>query len=57
MSGIATQSDPVATWFAVMRAATRSGDRSLAAMARRELEKLGYRIIVSRPSALRGAVQ
>ncbi len=36
------------TWFAVLRAARESGDRGLEAMARRELEALGYHVTVRR---------
>ena len=36
------------TWFAVLRAAHEANDRDLAAMARRELDSLGYRVTVRR---------
>jgi hypothetical protein len=32
------------TWFQVLRSAHKSGDRALESLARRELEKLGYRV-------------
>jgi len=38
------------TWFSVFRAAAKSGDRDLQAIARRELEALGYRVAVRRPA-------
>lgn len=36
--------DPARTWFDVLRAARKSGDRELERMARRELEALGIRV-------------
>jgi hypothetical protein len=47
MSGTPSQSDPN-TWFAVLRAAREAGDRDLQAMARRELDSMGYRVVIRR---------
>lgn len=47
MAGNSTQSDAT-TWFSVLRAARESGDRDLESMARRELDALGYRVVVRR---------
>lgn len=47
MSGNTTSRD-AATWFAVLRAATESGDRELQSLARRELEGLGYRVAIAK---------
>lgn len=43
------QSDTAATWFVVLRASRESGDRELEALARKELEGLGYRVTIRRP--------
>ena len=50
MSGSSSQSD-ANTWFAVLRSARASGDRELETLARRELDGLGYRVVVRRDVA------
>jgi hypothetical protein len=42
--GKSSQESSTDTWFQVLRSAHKSGDRTLESLARRELEKLGYRV-------------